>query len=201
MTDGGTALNRLVTQIADGRSPGRAKAAPVDQWNPPFCGDIDMEIRADGTWYYLGTPIGRPALVNLFASVLRKDEDGKTYLVTPVEKMGIRVVDAPFLIVGLDQLDGSDGHALHVTTNVGEQITIGAANPLRFELQADTMGVKPYVHVRGRLEALMSRACTHELMNMGEHVEIDGVSQFAVQSQGHWYPIMETRALEEAMAQ
>ena len=73
-------------------------AAPVDRWNPPFCGDLDMEIRADGTWFYLGTPIGRMPLVQLFSTVLRKDEDGKTYLVTPVERVGIRVIDAPFVV-------------------------------------------------------------------------------------------------------
>ncbi|MEL6920518.1 MAG: DUF1285 domain-containing protein, partial [Pseudomonadota bacterium] len=133
-------------------------------------------------------------------SVLRKDEDGRTYLVTPVEKVGIRVVDAPFAVVRVDRLEASEGPVLQFTTNVGEEILVGPANPIRFETEKETMGVKPYVHVRGRLDALLSRACTHELMNMGEQNSIDGVSHFAVQSMGQWYPVMETAALEQAMA-
>ncbi|MEM9999410.1 MAG: DUF1285 domain-containing protein [Pseudomonadota bacterium] len=201
MMKSATALNKLVDQLSGQRNSGKSAGAPVDDWNPPFCGDLDMEIRRDGTWMYLGTPIGRPALVKLFSSVLRKDEDGKTYLVTPVEKVGIRVEDAPFVIVRLDRLEIEGVSLLKLLTNVGEEILVGPDHPLRFEVEAETMGVKPYVHVRGRLDALFSRACMHELINLGEHVDVDGVSVFAVQSAGQSYPIMDSAALAEAVAQ
>ncbi|MEL6436622.1 MAG: DUF1285 domain-containing protein [Pseudomonadota bacterium] len=199
MSAAGTALNKLVSQIADAKRGSKSRAAPVEQWDPPFCGDIDLEIRADGTWFYLGTPIGRPALVQLFASVLRKDDDGKTYLVTPVEKVGIRVVDAPFVVVRIDRVMASEGPAIAMTTNVGDEVIASPAFPLRFETQKETMGVKPYVYIRGRLEALLSRACTHELMDMGEHAEIDGTSYFALRSSGRWFPVMESAQLEAAI--
>ena len=104
---------------------GKPTLPPVEKWNPPLCGDIDMEIRADGTWFYLGTPIGRAPLVRLFSTVLRKDEDGQTYLVTPVEKLAIRVADAPFLAVEM-QTSGQDGQAiLSFRTNVGDVVEAG----------------------------------------------------------------------------
>lgn len=199
MAEGGTALNKLVTQISNGQRAAKRPIPPVEDWNPPFCGDIDMEIRADGSWYYLGTPIGRPSLVQLFACVLRKDEDGRTYLVTPVEKVGIRVQDAHFAVVRLDRFQRDGEIWLQMTTNVGEVIVIGPENPLRFELQATTQGVKPYIKVRGRLEALLSRACTHELIDLGEEVDLDGVQQFAVRSGPTWYPIMTSEALHKAL--
>src|SRR3546814_9597999 len=98
---------------------------PVDVWDPPFCGDLDMEIRADGTWFYMGTPIGRPPLVRLFSTVLRKDEDGRTYLVTPVEKVGIRVEDAPFLAVEMNVSERGGGPVLTFRTNVGDVVEAG----------------------------------------------------------------------------
>ncbi|TPQ51365.1 DUF1285 domain-containing protein, partial [Prosthecomicrobium hirschii] len=98
---------------------------PVDRWNPPFCGDIDMRIAADGTWFYMGTPIGREALVRLFASVLRRDEDGRTYLVTPVEKCGIRVDDAPFLAVEMQAVGAEAEQKLVFRTNVGDIVEAG----------------------------------------------------------------------------
>ncbi|MEO0919551.1 MAG: DUF1285 domain-containing protein [Pseudomonadota bacterium] len=200
MADGGTALNKLGTQISRGQKAAKRPIPPVEDWNPPFCGDIDMEIRSDGSWYYLGTPIGRPSLVQLFASVLRKDEDGKTYLVTPVEKVGIRVRDAHFTIVRIDRFQRDHRPWLQMTSNIGEEIIVGPENPLRFEFQNTTKGVKPYLKVRGRLEALLSRSCMHELIDMGEEIELDGVMQFAVRSGPYWYPIMTVDALNEALA-
>ncbi|MEO1702538.1 MAG: DUF1285 domain-containing protein [Pseudomonadota bacterium] len=200
MADGGTALNKLANQISNGQRAAKRPIPPVEDWNPPFCGDIDMEIRSDGSWYYLGTPIGRPALVQLFASVLRKDEDGKTYLVTPVEKVGIRVQDAHFAIVRIDRFQRDNYSWLQMTTNIGEEIVVGSENPLRFEFQDTTQGIKPYLKVRGRLEALLSRSCMHELIEMGEEAELDGVMQFAVRSGPHWYPIMTVESLNEALA-
>ena len=171
---------------------------PVEKWNPPFCGDLDMEIRADGTWFYMGTPIGRPALVRLFSTVLRKDENNETYLVTPVEKVGIRVADAPFLAVEM-QASQQDGEAvLTFRTNVGDLVEADAEHPLRFEIVGETRQLKPYLLVRGRLEALLSRAVMYELVEMGEVVEIDGVEMFAVRSRGVTFPIMPAAEIGQA---
>jgi uncharacterized protein len=165
-------------------------AAPVEKWNPPFCGDLDMEIKADGTWFYLGTPIGRPALVQLFSSVLRKDEDGKTYLVTPVEKVGIRVADAPFLAVEMDASGEGAARKLTFRTNVGDVVEAGPEHPLRFVDEPETGGLKPDLQVRGRLEALLSRAVMYQLVEVGEDIEIDGQAMFALRSNGVVFPIM-----------
>lgn len=188
-------LNAL-TQLIAAAGAKAGSLPPVEKWNPPFCGDIDMEIRADGTWFYMGTPIGRPALVKLFASVLRKDEDGKTYLVTPVEKVGIRVVDAPFLGVEMAVENSGADKTLVLRTNVDDVVRIGPDNPLRFEIEPQTMGLKPYVHMRGRLEALISRALMYDLVAMGETMMIDGVEMFVVQSGGMTFPIMEAARLD-----
>lgn len=165
-------------------------APPVERWNPPFCGDLDMEIRADGTWFYLGTPIGRMPLVQLFSSVLRRDDDGRTYLVTPVEKVGIRVVDAPFVAVEVAAAGAGTDQVLTFRTNVGDVVEAGPDHPLRFEDEADTGGLKPYLHVRGRLEALVSRAVMYDLVELGEEIEFEGRRVFAVRSNGAVFPIM-----------
>ncbi|CZT35793.1 hypothetical protein GA0004734_00027990 [Rhizobium sp. 9140] len=168
---------------------------PVERWNPPFCGDLDMEIRADGTWFYMGTPIGRPALVRLFSTVLRKDEDGKTYLVTPVEKVGIRVVDAPFLAVEMTVTHRDGAPVLSFRTNVGDVVEAGLEHPLRFEIAGEHAEMKPYLHVRGRLEALVSRAVMYDLAALGEEIEIDGVPTFAVRSGGSVFSMMPAETL------
>lgn len=192
-----TSLNGLQDMIARAEGSGRG-LPPVEKWDPPFCGDIDMEIRADGSWYYMGTPIGRPALVRLFSSVLRKDEDEKTYLVTPVEKVGIRVVDAPFLAVEIDVAGDGEEQVLTFRTLTGDIIEAGRDNPLRFEIEAKNLGLKPYIHVRGRLEALIARPVMYQLVELGEHIEIDGVSMFSVRSKSIVFPIMRSDALKKA---
>ncbi|HHZ10388.1 MAG TPA: DUF1285 domain-containing protein [Rhizobiales bacterium] len=169
---------------------------PVERWNPEFCGDIDMEIRADGTWFYLGTPIGRMPLVQLFSTVLRKDADGRTYLVTPVEKVGIRVVDAPFVAVELNVRGAGDGQVMTFRTNVGDVVEAGPDHPLRFVDEPGTGGLKPYLLVRGRLEALVARPVMYELVNHGEEIEIGGERMFCVRSKGEIYPIMPVDRLE-----
>ncbi|MDZ5697971.1 DUF1285 domain-containing protein [Chelativorans sp. M5D2P16] len=169
---------------------------PVERWNPPFCGDLDMEIRADGTWFYLGTPIGRMALVQLFSSVLRKDADGRTYLVTPVEKVGIRVEDAPFLAVEMAVSGAGENQHLTFRTNVGDVVEAGSDHPIRFVEEEGTGGVKPYVLVRGRLEALVARPVMYELVELGEEVEIDGRAMFAVRSGGAIFPVMPAERLK-----
>jgi len=173
---------------------------PVERWNPPFCGDLDMEIRRDGTWFYLGTPIGRPALVQLFSTVLRRDEDGRTYLVTPVEKVGIRVEDAPFVAVEVNASRRDGEQVLTFRTNVGDVVEAGPDNPLRFTEEEETGGLKPYLLVRGRLEALVNRAVTYELVALGEEIEVEGRPTFAVRSNGTVFPIMPADRLETLSA-
>ena len=168
---------------------------PVERWNPPFCGDLDMEIRADGTWFYLGTPIGRMPLVQLFSTVLRKDEDGRTYLVTPVERVGIRVVDAPFVAVEVDVSGEGEAQVLTFRTNVGDVVEAGPDHPLRFVDEDGTGGLKPYLHVRGRLDALVARPVMYELVEHGEEIDVGGRAMFAVRSKGEVFPIMPVEKL------
>lgn len=173
---------------------------PVERWNPDFCGDLDMEIRADGTWFYLGTPIGRMPLVQLFSTVLRKDEDGKTYLVTPVEKVGIRVVDAPFVAVEMNVSGLGEEQVVTFRTNVGDVVEAGPEHPLRFVDEPGTGGLKPYVLVRGRLEALLARPVMYELVEHGEEIMVEGEPTFCLRSNGAVYPIMPTERLRRLSA-
>ncbi len=189
-------LAALISRASEQTGDGKRGLPPVERWNPPFCGDIDMEIRADGTWFYMGTPIGRAPLVRLFSTVLRKDEDGRTYLVTPVEKVGIRVVDAPFLAVEMQVTQREGRQVLTFRTNVGDVVEAGPQSPLRFEISGENRELKPYLLVRGRLEALVSRAVMYDLVELGEAIVIDGVSMFSVRSGTEVFPVMPEAELD-----
>lgn len=178
------------------RQQGRTGPPPVHLWNPPFCGDLDMRIASDGTWYYLGSPIGRPALVKLFASVLKR-EDGRHFLVTPVEKVGIVVEDAPFLAVELRAEKDARGQVLQFRTNVDDWVACGAEHALRFTPQPQTGGVKPYLHVRRDLWAKLTRPVFYELVALGEEREIGGERLFGVASSGEFFPIAPAESLRE----
>jgi uncharacterized protein len=169
---------------------------PVHLWNPPFCGDIDMRIAADGTWFYLGTPIGRPALVKLFASVLKREGDAY-FLVTPVEKVGIRVDDAPFMAVEMMIDDGAPGRVLNLRTNVDEWIACGPDHRLRFEPEAGTGGLKPYLHVRSDLWAKVTRTLFYDLVALGEERDIGGERMFGVASKGEFFTMAPAASLRE----
>ncbi len=173
---------------------------PVEKWHPDFCGDIPMEIRADGTWFYMGTPIGRKSLVQLFSTVLRKDEDGKTYLVTPVERVGISVEDAHFIAVEMNVHEEEGDPIITIRTNMDDVLEVSADNPLRFVIVEENEGVKPYVLVRGRLEALLARSVMYELISHGEEIEVDGKLMFAVRSKGAVFPIMPADELAKLSA-
>ncbi|MBW3096125.1 DUF1285 domain-containing protein [Pseudohoeflea coraliihabitans] len=190
-------LAGLIERAADDRNAGADGLPPVDKWNPEHCGEIDMEIRADGSWYYMGTPIGRARLVRLFSTVLRKDEDGVTYLVTPVERIAIRVVDAHFVAVEMTRSEEAGQPVLTFRTNVGDVVRADAEHPLRFVVTGKDDQLKPYIRVRGRLDALISRAVTHELMGLGEEVEIDGRMMFAIRSCGEVFPVMDMAAVQD----
>ena len=156
------------------------RPAPVESWHPPYCGDIGLKIRRDGSWLYRDSPIGRPARVKLFAGVLRKDADGRTYLVTPAEKVDVEVEDAPFLAVDM-QVEGADRQQqLVFRTNADDVVACGPEHPLRFAEQQPGGGLKPYLLVRGRLEALLTRALVHDLVALAveqpaEHPRMPGV--------------------------
>jgi hypothetical protein len=145
----------------------------------------------------MGTPIGRQPLVRLFSTVLRKDADDKTYLVTPVEKVGIRVEDAHFLAVEVNVSGEGDDQTMTFRTNVGDIVEASAENPLRFVVDETNGGLKPYLLVRGRLEALLARPVMYELVGHGEDVTIDGEVMFAVRSKGKVFPIMPAVDLEK----
>jgi hypothetical protein len=171
-------------------------APPVHLWNPPFCGDLDMRIAADGTWYYLKTPIGRPALVQLFASVLKREGD-KYYLVTPVEKCGIVVEDAPFLAVELKVETQAGRRILHFRTNVDDWVACGSRHPLRFEPQPEPGGLKPYLHVRADLWAKVTRALLFDLVELGEEREAGGQRMFGIASDGEFFAMPRAASLRD----
>jgi hypothetical protein len=169
---------------------------PVHLWNPPFCGDLDMRIAHDGTWFYMGTPIGRPALVRLFSTILKR-EDGKHFLVTPVEKVGIRVDDAPFLAVEMLDETGEQGRVLRFRTNVDDWVSCDAAHRLRFVAAADG-GLTPYLHVRADLWAKVTRALYYDLVDMGEERVVDGRKMFGVASSGEFFAMADAQQVREA---
>lgn len=176
-------LEALIRAQAGGKMP------PVESWDPPYCGDIGMAIKADGLWTYQGSPIGRAALVKLFASVLRRDADGRHYLVTPVEKVDVAVEDAPFLAVEM-QVDGQGaGQQLTFRTNVDDIVACGAERPLRFVVEAGSGGLKPYLLVRGRLEALVTRALYYDLVELAVPRSEEDPDRLGVWSGGVWWEL------------
>lgn len=162
---------------------------PVDKWNPPFCGDLDMRITRDGTWYYLGTPIGRAPLVRLFSTVLKREGD-KYFLVTPVEKVGITVDDAPFLAVDFEVEGNGKEQSLTFLTSVGDRVTAGENHPIRVEERDGEPA--PYVEVRAGLEALIDRKSFFRLADLAVEEAIDGTPTIGVWSSGTFFPFMDT---------
>jgi hypothetical protein len=188
--NGNKPLDQALAGLGAAQSFAQRGPAPVHLWNPPFCGDIEMRIAADGTWYYLGSPIGRPALVKLFSSILRKDPDGYV-LVTPVEKVGIKVDDAPFLAVEMRVEDGRIGFR----TQVDDFVWVDAEHPLRFE-KGVAEGVKPYVKIRGELWALLNRALFYDLVEIGATATHEGESWFGVTSGALFFPMCRAAEIE-----
>jgi uncharacterized protein len=190
---GRTGLEAIVGAVKSASDKG---PAPVHLWNPPYCGEIDMRIAADGAWFYQKTPIGRPALVKLFASILKREAD-RYFLVTPVEKCGIVVDDAPFLAVELRIDDAEAGRRLDFRTNVDDWVTCGPGHPLRFETEATTGGLKPYLHIRRDLWAKVTRALFYDLVDLGEERDIGGTPMFGVASAGEFYPMARADSLKD----
>ena len=165
------------------------KLPPVEKWNPPFCGDLDMRIATDGTWFYLGTPIGRPGLVRLFSTILRREPDGSYVLVTPVEKVGIKVEDAPFVAVRVDASGKGREQTLTFMTNVGDSTSAGPDHPLRVTFRGAAREPRPYVHVRGGLEARIARPVFYELVNMAEERPTETGRELGVWSGGVFFSL------------
>ncbi|CAN7364797.1 DUF1285 domain-containing protein [Aquipseudomonas alcaligenes] len=163
---------------------------PVHLWNPDFCGDIDMRIARDGTWFYLGTPIGRKPMVKLFSTIIRRDGDDY-FLVTPVEKVGITVDDAPFVAVSVEVSGEGEEQVLRFVTNVEDEVEAGAEHPIRVETDPITQEPAPYVHVRTNLEALIHRNVFYQLVELAVVREIDGRNWLGVWSGGQFFPIGE----------
>jgi uncharacterized protein len=185
-----------VTPSADGIAAAARKAGmrglpPVHLWNPPFCGDLDMRIARDGTWFYLGTPIGRVELVRLFSSVLKKEGD-RYFLVTPVEKVGITVDDAPFVAVDFEVRGAGAGQVLEFETNMGDFATAGAEHPIRVVRDPGSGEPAPYVMIRAGLEALIDRKSFYRLVDLGQHRG----GWFGLWSSGVFFPIIPSVALE-----
>lgn len=188
-------LDGLTAAAIKAAGPGKG-LPPVHLWNPPFCGDLDMRIAGDATWFYLGTPIGRPALVRLFSTILKR-EDGKYFLVTPVEKVGIRVDDAPFLAVEMVKEAAESGPRLRFRTNVDDWVDCDAAHRLRFDKAADG-GLTPYLHVRADLWAKLTRALYYDLVDIGEERMVDGKALFGVASGAAFFAMADAEEVRAA---
>ena len=184
--------------IADAARAAKAGKGPppVHSWNPPFCGDLDMRIARDGTWFYLGTPIGRFELVKLFSSILRKDGD-RYVLVTPVEKVGITVDDAPFVAVDFEAEGTGRDQVLTFVTQVGDHAVAGPGHPIRVERDPETGEPSPYVLVRDRLEALIDRKSFYRLVEHATREEVDGTLWFGLWSSGQFFPVIPAAELPE----
>ncbi len=165
------------------------KLPPVHLWDPDYCADIDMRIARDGTWFYMGSPINRKRMVRLFSTVLRRDDDQKFYLVTPVEKLGIAVEDAPFVAVEADIHDAGPGQAIVFRTNVDEEVIAGPENPIRVDTDPNTGEPSPYVLVRSNLWALIARPVFYQLVEQAEEREVDGKTMLGLSSQSAFFVI------------
>ena len=162
---------------------------PVERWNPPFCGDLDMRIARDGTWFYQGTPIGRPGLVRLFSSILKREGDSY-FLVTPVEKVGITVDDAPFVAVDVEAEGAGRDARLTFHTHVGDSVIAGTEHPIRVHRDPETGEPSPYVLIRRNLEALIDRKSFYRLVELGAHHDHEGTRWFGLWSDGVFFPII-----------
>ncbi|WP_238367519.1 DUF1285 domain-containing protein [Mesobacterium pallidum] len=190
---------KIVTPDAEGLAAHAKKATkgglpPVHKWNPPFCGDLDMRIARDGTWFYLGTPIGRFELVRLFSSILRKDDEDY-FLVTPVEKVGITVDDAPFVAVDFTVESEGRDQLLTFETHVGDFAAAGPDHPIRVERDPETGEPSPYVLVRANLEALIDRKSFYRIVDLAVTESLDGEDWFGVWSGGQFFPIIPSAEL------
>ncbi|MBL8537104.1 MAG: DUF1285 domain-containing protein [Hyphomonadaceae bacterium] len=183
MSNSPSSLEQVLAALKVQAGASDRRPPPVDQWNPPYCGEAGFEILRDGTWKHEGTRITRESMVRLFASILRKDDDGATYLVTPVEKIRVDVEDAPFVAIRADRHGEGRDQTIVFTTNVGDIVTAGSAHPIRVGHHGDEP--RPYILVRGRLEARILRAPFYELVEWAERRD----GKLGVWSGGRWWEL------------
>ena len=162
---------------------------PVEKWNPDYCGEMDMVIKADGSWWHEGARITRRGLVDLFASILRKDQDGETYLVTPVEKIKIEVERGHFVAVRVDVEGEGEDQRVFFTTNLDDVIEVGAENPIRVETDSKTLEPSPFVTVRGRLEASLNRPVFYELVESAIERDTPDGKQLGIWAGEKFFPL------------
>lgn len=182
-------LVKAASAATKGRGP-----APVHLWNPPYCGDLDIRIARDGLWYYLGTPIGRAPLVKLFSNILKREGE-RYYLVTPVEKVGITVDDAPLFVVDFEAEGAGRDQILRLFTRTEDAVTVDAGHALRITRDPATGEPSPYVHVRAGLEARIDRKTFYRLIDLGLHEMRDGARWFGLWSAGTFFPIIPSAEL------
>jgi hypothetical protein len=172
--------------LAEVQKAAKKGPPPLELWNPPFCGDMDMRIARDGSWFHEGSPIGRASMVKLFSSILWREGD-EYFLKTPVEKVRIKVDDAPLLAVDFEVTGEGEAQVLRFFTKTEDEVVAGAANPLRV-----VMGVEPapYVHIRRGLEARIDRKTFYRMIDLGVHHEVDGQSWFGIWSDGCFFSLI-----------
>ena len=180
-------LGNLERALAQGKRKDDESPGPAG--GPQLCGDIDIRIARDGTWHYLGSPIGRKPLVKLFASVLKRDDSGDFRLITPAEMCRIKVDDAPFTAVEMTVQQKSHGQDLIFRSNIDEIVTAGPDHPIRVEIDSETGEPSPYVMIRDGLEALIVRSVFYDLVEIGEERDLDGETVLGVSSNGRFFPI------------
>ena len=163
---------------------------PVEKWNPPFCGDIDMHILRNGKWTYMGSEIKRPAMIKLFSNIIRLDDDGHYYLVTPVEKVRIKVDDVPFVAVSMNKTEDEGINCLSFTTNVQDEVILSKENPIEIVIN-DNDEPSPYITVRKNLKALISRSVYYDLINMAEEEMIDDKKFLVIKSNNTSFKLYE----------
>ena len=163
---------------------------PVEKWNPPFCGDIDMHILRNGKWTYMGSEIKRPAMIKLFSNIIRLDDDGHYYLVTPVEKVRIKVDDVPFVAVSMKRIKDKGVSSLSFTTNVKDEVTLSKENPIEIIIN-DNDEPSPYITIRRNLKALISRSVYYDLINMAEEEIIDDKKFLVIKSNNTLFKLYE----------
>jgi len=163
---------------------------PVEKWNPPFCGDIDMHILRNGKWTYMGSEIKRPAMIKLFSNIIRLDDDGHYYLVTPVEKVRIKVDDVPFVAVSMNKIKVEGVNCLSFTTNVQDEVTLSKENPIEIVI-SDNDEPSPYITIRKNLKALISRSVYYDLINMAEEEIIEDKKFLVIKSNNTLFKLYE----------
>ena len=191
MSDNKINLRGIETVYGFSKS-GKKGLPPVDKWNPPFCGDIDLKILRDGRWMYMGTEIKRPAMVRLFSTILRLDSDGKYYLVNPVEKVRIQVEDTPFLIVSMDKLKKENKTSLIFYTSLQDEIILTKKNPISIEVN-DKNEPSPYILVRNNLRGLISRSVYYELIEYAQERTIEDKNFLTIESNNEIFKMFEIK--------